>query len=167
MLFLTGMPGVGKTFWGRQIAAHYSLMHVDMDQQVVQSEGLSINELFMRYGEAGFREIEQHVLKHIVGVIPPTAVVSTGGGLVLNPENNLLMRRYGCIVCLRASLMTLGRQLAKEPHSRPLFEGRPLWETLEELQHHRAPYYQNADYTFSIETLNVEVFKPLITLCSK
>jgi len=57
-LFLIGMPAVGKTYWGAEIARHYGLPFVDLDTIIVEGEQRDIPSLFAQYGEAGFRKRE-------------------------------------------------------------------------------------------------------------
>ena len=56
LLFLIGMPAVGKTWWGKEAAKVYGLSFTDLDSYLEEREGATIAELFARYGEAGFRD---------------------------------------------------------------------------------------------------------------
>lgn len=83
-LVLVGLPGSGKTSLGRRLAATLGWPFVDTDDRIEAEAGASIPELF-RAGEDGFRRTESAVLARVLE--GPDAVVATGGGIVLDPEN--------------------------------------------------------------------------------
>ena len=58
---LVGLPGVGKSTVGRQLARRLRLPFVDSDHVIEQRIGCTIREFFEREGEAAFRDIEQEV----------------------------------------------------------------------------------------------------------
>ena len=64
-IFLIGFMGSGKTFWGRKLSQKLSLPFFDLDEQVVNSENKSINQIFEGDGEEYFRQKEKEVL-HII-----------------------------------------------------------------------------------------------------
>ena len=80
------MPGVGKSVTGRRLAAELSMRFVDLDEAIVDRCGQPIPELFARFGEAGFREMESAELLTVLDD-PDPLVISTGGGVVLAASN--------------------------------------------------------------------------------
>ena len=98
-IFLIGMPGAGKSSLGRKVSSILRIPYVDMDKQILEEVGCDgVPEMFARYGENSFRVAETNLLLRLTGERP--AVVSTGGGTVLRPENRGLMRSCGLIVLI-------------------------------------------------------------------
>jgi shikimate kinase len=116
------MPGVGKSVTGRRLAAELSMRFVDLDEAIVDRCGQPIPELFARFGEAGFREMESAELLTVLDD-PDRLVISTGGGVVLAASNRAALRERSSVVWLRASAPTLVERLAASSTRRPTVEG--------------------------------------------
>lgn len=117
-IVLCGMMGVGKTSVGIKIASLSGRCWFDTDDVIVGRHG-KISDIFEYYGEEHFRNIESDTIREIIQ--GDHLVVSTGGGLVLRPENvDVIKRNNGKIVYLRATENTLYTRLSPEDNSRPL-----------------------------------------------
>lgn len=81
-----GMPCSGKSAIGRAVADYFGFTFYDMDEEIVNTAGMSIQSIFEEKGEPAFREIETQVAKNLSEV--KNAVVATGGGVVTR-ENNM------------------------------------------------------------------------------
>jgi shikimate kinase len=136
-LVLVGLRGSGKTTSGRAAAARLGAPFVDTDD-LVEARGRSIAALFAEEGEAGFRRIERQV---IAALDPPDpAVVATGGGAVLHPDNRARLATLGPVVYLRADPRTLALRVRADP--RPaLAPGGPEAEA-RALLRQREPLYR-------------------------
>jgi 3-dehydroquinate synthase len=87
-------------------------------------------------------------------------VISTGGGMVIDPENQSLMRESGFVVCLEASPETITQRLFSEASGsetvRPLLQGdHPLGRAVE-LKAERAAAYAQAHWTVHTDSLGVQ-----------
>lgn len=82
---LIGMPASGKTSVGRGLSEKLNKIFIDSDDEIVKTENKTISEIFEISGEAYFRNVEKNVIKDISML--NSRVISTGGGVVLNPEN--------------------------------------------------------------------------------
>ena len=111
-LFLTGMMGSGKTTMGQEISRQLGAAFVDLDEEIVRREGMSIPEIFEKQGEAGFRACETRALEEVCRKAP--CVVATGGGIVLKNENVSLMRSAGIVVLLDRPLETMIHDVSAE-----------------------------------------------------
>lgn len=150
-LFVIGLPGSGKTTTGRFLAARWGWPFVDLDEQVATDAGLSVAELFARFGEREFRSREQAALKAAAAQAAPT-VIACGGGTPLLPANRAEMARTGEALWLRPDLGALHARLepAAERAQRPLLAGVE-WEGegrafLEKLHAARAEHYRFARF---------------------
>ena len=118
--------GSGKSSVGRELPALLSLPggpfdFIDLDEFIVESEGISVNEIFARDGESGFRTIETRCLETLIKQYESrNLVLALGGGTaVFNPE---LVHSHTVCIYLSASVGTLVRRLASDT-SRPLLAG--------------------------------------------
>jgi len=97
-IFLIGMAGSGKSSLGKRLAGRLHIPYIDTDGRITQALGMPVTEIFATYGEDAFRRAETNALMQLMD--EPPAVVSTGGGSVLNPINYEIMRNHGIIVLI-------------------------------------------------------------------
>ena len=120
-IFLIGFMGSGKTHWGKQLAERLKLSFFDLDEVVVQSEQLSIPEIFSTKGEEYFRNKEKDMLEKLVDE-NASMVVSCGGGTPCFFNNIEFMKKYGTVVWLNTHVNVLLQRLLKERDERPLLK---------------------------------------------
>ncbi|MFN4033836.1 MAG: 3-dehydroquinate synthase [Fimbriimonadales bacterium] len=142
-LYLIGNMGSGKTTVGKQAAERLGLPFYDLDALIEQASGATISQLFARHGEAHFRDLETRLLQKIAHL--PSAVVATGGGVVLRDANRQLMQQTGWMVYLQASPQTLWERL-QSASDRPLLQTADPRGTLAQIAQAREPLYQEADW---------------------
>lgn len=118
-IFLIGFMGSGKTHMGRLISQKLGLPFFDLDEQVVNQEERSINEIFEQEGEEYFRKAEKEVL-HIFSESHDAFVMATGGGTPCYFNNIGYMNEEGLTVWINTPTETLFHRLVKEKDSRPL-----------------------------------------------
>ena len=97
-LILIGLPASGKTTVGRQLARRLDMPFFDCDEAIEAAAGCSVSDIFARYGEAYFRELEHRTLETLCR--KEGCVIATGGGAVLSAENRRLLRRSGTVFWL-------------------------------------------------------------------
>jgi len=140
-IVLIGFMGTGKSVAGRRLARRLNREFIDMDQEIEKFLGMSIAEVFARFGEVRFRSEEHLMVRRLAEM--ENKVISTGGGVVLNPENMRLLRKNGIIVALTADPEVVFRRVAGN-RRRPLLVRADL-ETVRKRMETRAPYYRDAD----------------------
>ncbi len=91
-LTLAGFMGAGKTTLGEEVARRLRRRFVDLDNEIERRTGATVEELFARDGEPGFRATEEAVAASVLGAAEP-AVVALGGGTVVSPETREVLRR--------------------------------------------------------------------------
>jgi len=134
--------GAGKTTVGAQCATRLDRPFVDTDELVEATAGATVAEIFERYGEPRFRELERRAVADACGS-PAPVVIACGGGAVLDPDNRRQLARAGFVVWLRAASAVLSERVGATT-SRPLLgpEGRGRAVTLERLATVRAGAYE-------------------------
>ncbi len=165
-LILCGMMGAGKTTVGIKVAELTGRRWYDTDGLIVDKYG-KIADIFEYYGEAHFRKLETEIVKDLAKM--DDLIISTGGGLVLKKENNVVLQENGKIIFLRASLDTLSNRL-KVNGERPLLQTstESIRDRLEKLMKERTPVYEHvADYIVDVDGKTPEeIAREIITLVS-
>ena len=137
-----GMPGSGKSAVGQIVARWLGWPLLDTDELVARRAGRSIAEIFAQEGEPGFRRLEREAVRQVARA--QRAVVATGGGVILNPDNMSDLRRRGWIVALTADADVLLARVGQDGGGRPLLAADPAGR-MQALLAERAPRYAEAD----------------------
>ncbi|MCM1283397.1 MAG: shikimate kinase [Muribaculaceae bacterium] len=140
-IFLIGFMGAGKSTIARALHRALGIPLVEMDERIVDEQGMSINEIFSRFGEERFREMESSLIAELADNAPN--VVSCGGGVVLRPENTARMKKSGRIVYLSATPETVYERV-KNSTERPVLNGHMNVEYIGELMEKRRALYEAA-----------------------
>ena len=149
-IYLVGLMGSGKTTVGRRLATQLGREFIDTDQTLEQRTGVTVSHIFEVEGEAGFREREARLLEEVSR--EENRVVSTGGGIVLDPENRKRMLDSGITVYLNASLAVLWNRL-RDCKTRPLLKTDDPKATIRQLIVARDPLYrENADLVVEVSS---------------
>jgi shikimate kinase len=141
-LVLVGMMGVGKTSVGRKLAERLGLPFVDADEEIEKAAGLSVAEIFERFGEEYFRDGERRVIARLIE--GKAKVIATGGGAFINDETRALILSQAHSIWLNADINILVERVSRRNH-RPLLVGRDPREVLIELGEKRDPIYAQAE----------------------
>lgn len=97
-LILIGLPASGKTTVGRQLARRLDMPFFDCDEAIGAAAGCSVSDIFARYDESYFRQLEHRTLETLCR--KEGCVIATGGGAVLREDNRLLLRCSGTVFWL-------------------------------------------------------------------
>lgn len=161
---LIGFMGSGKSSVALGLAKKLKMKMVDMDDLVLKSSGRkSISEIFKKDGEIRFRELEVSVGKKVAR--RKSAVIATGGGVVMNKIILDFLRINGQVIYLKTSLESIFNRIKKS-------EDRPLFKNFHEIKYLlklREPLYKAyADFVISTDHKNVsEVINSIIKRLDK
>jgi len=147
-IVLTGFMGTGKTEVGKELSRLLDMKLIDVDTEIEKSRKLTINDIFKKFGEPRFREIETEMIKNLSE--KKNIIISTGGGAVLKQENTDALRKNGVIVCLTASPETILRRTSRNS-DRPLLQVEDPLKKIKELLNFRTPFYEKADIMIDTE----------------
>ena len=157
-IILIGMMGSGKSSVAKVIAQRMQLKLVDTDAMIEEMQGLSISKIFDLYGEKHFRDLEMNLIERLRSV--EDAVISTGGGIVTNPLNTIILKELGQVIYLKGSLKQLSSNLEGQTLNRPMLKDH----TLDVLIKVREPLYSStAHFVVNIDDkTDVEVAEEIM-----
>lgn len=116
-IILVGFMGTGKTSVANALARMTNMKLIEMDALIEETAGKPITQIFAEEGEPAFRKIEHDLAANLSS--PKASIISTGGGIVLNPDNIRLLSEGGLVVCLQASVDEILRRVENDT-DRPL-----------------------------------------------
>lgn len=140
-IVLVGLMGAGKSTVGRRLAARLGRPFFDADAEIEAAAGMTVAEIFERFGEAHFRDGERRVMARLME--GRANVVATGGGAFADDATRALILDRGLAVWLDADIATLVERVGRRDH-RPLLRNRDAGEVLTELAARRNPAYAEA-----------------------
>lgn len=115
-IYLVGFMGCGKSAIGRQLSYVLRMPFYDMDKEIVRQQGMPIPEIFEKYGEEHFRNLETEFLRNFRD---EACIIATGGGVAMRPENREIMRRTGLVFFLDAPFEDIYNRI-KNDKNRPI-----------------------------------------------
>ncbi|MGN0580205.1 MAG: shikimate kinase [Ruminococcus sp.] len=139
-VFLCGFMGCGKSTSGRLAAKKLGCNLVDTDELIVESEGMSIPEIFEQKGEPYFRKVESETVKSLCG---RTVVAACGGGAMLNNETAAAANKNGLVIFLDVPFDTCYERI-KGDANRPIAASSTREELLERYNSRREVYIKNS-----------------------
>lgn len=153
-IMLIGFMGTGKSTVSRQLSKTTGRKEIDLDKYIEEYMGINIPDIFAKYGEDKFRDIETECLKKVVS--EEDAIISCGGGIVIRSENDNIMKENGTIVLLTAKPENIYDRV-KNSTNRPVLNGNMNVEYIAGLLEKREPmYYRAAQLIISTDDKNVE-----------
>jgi shikimate kinase len=165
---LVGLPGSGKSTFGRQLAKEMGFPFLDLDQLIEERYQLKISEIFSMHGEGTFRDWESLVLQDTLKQ-DRAYILASGGGTPCFNDNMDLINAQAISVYLDVPLGSISRRLqSSKAQQRPLFQGLDQGELtlkLKSLLVSREYFYSQAKIKLSGEDFSAELL--LVELISR
>ncbi len=156
---LTGFMGTGKSAVGRLLAIRLGFEWVDTDGLIESTHG-PIVEIFASNGEEAFRDMEKAVAVELAGRVG--LVISTGGRMMLDPDNAAVLGKRSRVFCLTAAADEIVRRVvAQDGPPRPLLSGQRPAEQISTLLEERAAAYAQFEQVATDEKSVDEVVEDL------
>lgn len=154
-IILLGYMGCGKSTIGRLLAKDLALPYIDLDDYLRKIHGRSVTNLFIEYGEIGFRKLEKTALEDLL-VSAQASVLSLGGGTPCYADNmQSVIQSTPHTFYLSPSISTLCHRLYSEKDHRPMISHLTSKDKLQEFiaKHifERKLYYQQANHHLYIQ----------------
>lgn len=145
-VYLIGYMGCGKSAIGKRLSYLMRLPLYDMDHEIERRMGMTIPEIFEKYGEEYFRELETDFLRSFRDEF---CIIATGGGVPMRAVNREIMKKTGLVFFLNAPFRDIWRRIASDKN-RPVVQ-RSTRKELEDLYKERLPNYLSATH-IKVET---------------
>lgn len=154
-IILIGFMGCGKSTTGIRLSYRLRRALEDTDKLIEKRAGKSISCIFETEGEAFFRKMETKCLQELM-TLKEERIISTGGGLPMQPENGALLKRLGTVVYLRITPEGIWERL-KNDTTRPLLQCEDPLAKVKSLLEVREPAYEAlADVILDVDGKSME-----------
>lgn len=134
-LVLIGMPGSGKSTYGKLVAKELNKEFYDTDKVFEETFGSTPKQVILEKGEPAFRDMESEIVATLSSKLG--VVIATGGGAVLRENNRKLLKANGTVLFIDRDISLLptdGRPLSKEYGVQKLYEERePIYREIADI----------------------------------
>jgi shikimate kinase len=159
-IVLVGLPGSGKSTFGKQLASVLKFPYYDLDTLIEARSQMSISDIFSRYGEGEFRRQETEVLGNFLNR-EESYVLASGGGCPCFNDNMDLINEKSVSVYLDVPLEEISKRLGlAKAQNRPMFSGMDQSEItlkLKSLLVERDYFYRQSKIKLSGEDFSAEL----------
>lgn len=148
IISLIGFMGCGKSTTGKKIAKKLSYDFIDLDHYIEAQEKMTISEIFEKYGEATFRQMETDTLKTLMNY-NGNAILSLGGGTPCFNDNMQIIKEKSKSFYLDFPAKVLFDRLQQGKHKRPLIASLnddELMQFINNKIEERRSFYEQADH---------------------
>ena len=152
-VYLCGFMGCGKSTIGKILARKCGCGFFDMDDYIVEREGMKIPQIFAEKGEKYFRDAETNAIRELA---KKSGVIACGGGAMLKNENAEIANESGVVVYIDVPFETCYSRISGDTN-RPLVMNNTK-DGLEEIYRSRVSVYcANSAVTVSGEGTPEEI----------
>ena len=134
---LVGFKGSGKSTLGKKLASQLKYAFIDIDCLISSN----CHDFYKTYGEKAFREAEKKAIFSLKDV--QKAVIATGGGALLDPENVCVLKKIGRLIYLKEDKQIIKKRLLTPPYP-AFFAGKDLEREFEEMYAQRSALYEES-----------------------
>ena len=153
-IVITGFMGTGKSTVSDYLEVITEREKIDSDLYIINKCRMEISDIFDKYGESYFRELETSCISEISE--KSSVIISCGGGVPLRSENIALLKRNGIIVLLTAGPDVILERV-KDSDSRPILNNNMNTDFIKSLMDKRAEKYNSAaDITIDTDNKSVK-----------
>lgn len=135
-VYLCGFMGCGKSHIGRLLSAELDRELVDLDRYITEKEGMTIPEIFSKFGEPHFRRLEAEYIRQLSGGY----IVATGGGALINDNTAEFARQSGLSVYINVPFDICYSRIKNDPNRPLVVNNTP--EQLRQIYDTRAKIYR-------------------------
>jgi XRE family aerobic/anaerobic benzoate catabolism transcriptional regulator len=153
---LIGLRGAGKSTLGAKLARALAVPFVELDREIEREAGTSLSEIFLLYGQAGYRRYERRCLEKIIERTE-RAVIATGGSIVSEAGTYELLLSSCFTVWLKAAPEEHMARVIAQGDTRPMAGNDQAMEDLRRILEGRAMLYGQADVVVDTAGKSVEM----------
>lgn len=141
---LIGLRGAGKSTLGPRLAEELEVPFIELDREIERDAGTGLSEIFLLYGQGGYRRYERRCLERVLEA-HPRCVIATGGSIVSEPVTYDLLRATCTTVWLRAAPEEHMARVIAQGDTRPMADNPEAMEDLRRILKGRGRLYSQAD----------------------
>ena len=141
---LIGLRGAGKSTLGAKLAKRLDVPFIELDREIEREAGTSLNEIFLLYGQGGYRRYERRCLENVIRR-EERVVIATGGSIVSEPATYDLLLSACFTVWLKARPEEHMSRVVEQGDFRPMVGNREAMSDLRRILDAREPLYRRAD----------------------
>lgn len=167
-IVLIGMSGTGKTTIGKELSQELNREFLDTDILIEKRLGMTIEEIFLEYGEEYFRNLESKIVDEIRK--EENLIISTGGGIILREKNIIKLKEKGILILLEASIDNIVKNIKRSSVVRPLINrGKDPYKEVESIYKKRKKiYHAAADYIVYVDNKSINnIVYEILEICDK
>jgi XRE family aerobic/anaerobic benzoate catabolism transcriptional regulator len=158
---LIGLRGAGKSTLGTKLAKALAVPFVELDREIEREAGTSLSEIFLLYGQPGYRRYERRCLEKVLEK-NERAVIATGGSIVSEPGTYEFLLSTCFTVWLKAAPEEHMARVVAQGDTRPMAGNDQAMEDLRRILDSRDMLYRQADVV--VDTAGRSVEKSLAEL---
>jgi len=152
---LIGLRGAGKSTLGSRLAKELEMQFIELDREIEREAGTSLSEIFLLYGQGGYRRYERRCLENVVKN-NQRAVIATGGSIVSEPGTYDLLLSTCRTIWLKAQPEEHMARVLAQGDTRPMTGNREAMEDLHRILRGRNALYGRADITVDTAHKSIE-----------
>lgn len=152
---LIGLRGAGKSTLGTRLAKELNVTFLELDREIERESGTSLNEIFLLYGQAGYRRYERRGLEKVIER-NDRVVIATGGSIVSEPGTFDLLLSTCYTVWLKARPEEHMARVVAQGDTRPMAGNKEAMEDLKRILAGRDLLYGQADVTVDTAGKTIE-----------
>jgi XRE family aerobic/anaerobic benzoate catabolism transcriptional regulator len=152
---LIGLRGAGKSTLGAKLAKRLGIAFIELDREIEREAGTSLHEIFLLYGQGGYRRYERRCLENLI-CRDERAVIATGGSIVSEPATYDLLRSACFTVWLKATPEEHMTRVVEQGDFRPMAGNSEAMSDLRRILDAREPLYRGADVTVDTSGCSVQ-----------
>jgi XRE family aerobic/anaerobic benzoate catabolism transcriptional regulator len=152
---LIGLRGAGKSTLGPALARKLDVAFVELDQEIERDAGISLSEIFLLYGQQGYRRYERRCLERVIES-HERCVIATGGSIVSEPATYDLLLSTCFTVWLKAAAEEHMARVVAQGDTRPMAGNAQAMDDLRRILDGRGMLYAQADATVDTAGQTVE-----------
>lgn len=152
-IVLTGFMGTGKSTVGKKLSEKLNWGFIDTDELIEKKAGMKIKDIFSRFGEDYFRELETNTIIEVSNL--DRYIIAVGGGAVLKDINMKYLEKNGVIINLKAKPETIYKRTVNTDE-RPLLNKPNPMEEIKKLLAYREPYYKRCSFVIETDELSID-----------
>ena len=141
---LIGLRGAGKSTLGEALAGELKVPFIELDREIEREAGTGLSEIFLLYGQQGYRRYEQRCLENILES-QARCVIATGGSIVSEAATYDLLRSSCFTVWLKAKPGEHMSRVMAQGDMRPMAGNTQAMADLKRILQSRTALYGQAD----------------------